>query len=253
MARTKKQEPSKETAAVVTRAEKKDATKNLIKECLAVKPHKHNEIIDAVAKLYVERFGGEDADNINDVKGRVGSVLDIMKKESEIMYDGGMYALKARALPEPPAKKTTKKAEKKTEETVEEKPVKKTVRKKKETAQETEKEEKSLKKTATKTVKAEKKTEPLPPAPIQPIAPVAPVTPEIAPEPIPEEKTEPKKRGRKPKAKPEEHIQEVKDEKPVEAVKEEEKSELKQLIVKEKAELIKKEVMDVSFLQLWKA
>lgn len=248
MARTKKQEPSKETAAVVTRAEKKDATKNLIKECLAVKPHKHNEIIDAVAKLYVERFGGEDADNINDVKGRVGSVLDIMKKESEIMYDGGMYALKARALPEPPAKKTTKKAEKKTEETVEEKPVKKTVRKKKETAQETEKEEKSLKKTATKTVKAEKKTEPLPPAPIQPIAPVAPVTPEIAPEPIPEEKTEPKKRGRKPKAKPEEHIQEVKDEKPVEAVKEEEKSEPKQLIVKEKAELIKKEVMDVSFL-----
>ena len=35
---------------------------------------------------------------------------------------------------------------------------------------------------------------------------------------------------------------------PVEAVKEEEKSEPKQLIVKEKAELIKKEVMDVSFL-----
>ena len=32
MARTKKQEPVKETATVVTRAEKKDATKNLIKE-----------------------------------------------------------------------------------------------------------------------------------------------------------------------------------------------------------------------------
>ena len=77
---TKKQATSKEVTSVVTRAEKKDATKNLIKECLAVKPHKHNELLDAVATLYVERFGGEDSDNINDVKGRVGSVLDIMKK-----------------------------------------------------------------------------------------------------------------------------------------------------------------------------
>ena len=59
MARTKKQEPVKETATVVTRAEKKDATKNLIKECLAVKPLKHNELLEAVAKLYKERFGGD--------------------------------------------------------------------------------------------------------------------------------------------------------------------------------------------------
>ena len=93
MARTKKQEPTKETATVVTRAEKKDATKNLIKERLAVKPYKHNELIEEIATLYVERFGGEDTDNINDVKGRVGSVLDIMKKDSDIMYEGGMYAL----------------------------------------------------------------------------------------------------------------------------------------------------------------
>ncbi|MBQ7949230.1 MAG: restriction endonuclease [Clostridia bacterium] len=251
MARTKKQEPSKEKVAVVTRAEKKDATKNLIKECLAVKPHKHNEIIEAVAKLYVERFGGEDADNINDVKGRVGSVLDIMKKESEIMYDGGMYALKARILPEPPVKKTTKKTEKKAEEAVEEKPAKKTVRKKKEAVEETAKEEVKEEKPVKKTAKSAKK-EPLPPAPIQPIAPVAPVTPEVAPEPIPEDKPAPKKRGRKPKAKAEEPIQEAKvAEKPVETakeVKEEVKEEPQQLVVKEKAELVKKEVMDVSFL-----
>ena len=90
MARTKKQEPAKETATVVTRAEKKDATKNLIKECLAVKPLKHNELLDEVAKLYKERFGGEETENINDVKGRVGSVLDIMKKDSDVMYEGGL-------------------------------------------------------------------------------------------------------------------------------------------------------------------
>ena len=127
MARTKKQEPSKETATVVTRAEKKDATKNLIKECLAVKPLKHNELLEEVAKLYKERFGGGETDNINDVKGRIGSVLDIMKKDSDVMYDGGMYALKARALPEKPVEKAEKKTEKK-EESVK-KTAKKTVKK----------------------------------------------------------------------------------------------------------------------------
>lgn len=258
---TKKTAPSKETAPVVTRAEKKDATKNLIQECLAVKPHKHNELLDAVAKLYVERFGGEDTENINDVKGRIGSVLDIMKKESDIMYDGGMYALKARALPQPPtekaeekpAKKTAKKTVKKAEETAEaveeEKPAKKSTRKKKEEAVEEIKEEQPVK----KTVKGKKKAEPLPPAPLQPIAPVAPITPEIAPEPIPEEKSAPKKRGRKAKAveeqpavKSESKAEEAKEEKP--AVKEEPKTET-QLVVKEKAEVAKKNVvMDMSFL-----
>ena len=94
---TKKKETAKETA-VVTRAAKKDATKNLIREILAIKPLKHNELIDEVSKLYTERYGDE-SDNVNDVRGRVGSVLDIMKKESDVMSDGGMYALKARTMP----------------------------------------------------------------------------------------------------------------------------------------------------------
>ena len=220
---TKKQETPKE-AAVVTRAEKKDATKNLIKERLAVKPHKHNELIEGVANLYAERFSGEDTENMNDVKGRVGSVLDIMKKEGDVAYEGGMYALKARALPEPPvkqaetkpvkktAKKTVKSAEKvekaveKAAETTEKKPAKRTVKKAKtEPVQEetaVKAEEKPVKKTARRT----KKAEPMPAQPLQPIAPVAPVTPDVAPEPIPEDKPAPKKRGRKPKAKVEETL-----------------------------------------------
>ena len=108
---TKKQE-----TPVVTRAEKKDAAKNVIREILAVKPLKHNELIEEAAKLYVQRFGG---DNVNDVNGRIGSVLDIMKKESDVMYEGGMYALKAR-LPIP--------APEIVEEKAEEKPVKKATR-----------------------------------------------------------------------------------------------------------------------------
>ena len=111
MARTTKK---KETATpVVTRAEKKDAVKNLIREILAVKPYKHNELLEEAARLYTERFGGEDTENVNDVKGRVGSVLDIMKKESDVAYEGGMYALKAR-LPMPPAEPKPEEKPKKT-------------------------------------------------------------------------------------------------------------------------------------------
>ena len=231
MARTKKQEPLKETATVVTRAEKKDATKN----------------------FYKERFGGEDTENINDVKGRVGSVLDIMKKDGDVAYEGGMYALKARMVTEAPVQKeekaveeTTKKSTKKTAKKVAEEVVK-----------EEKTEEKPVKK-STKKAKATKK-EPLPPAPIQPIAPVAPVTPEVAPEPIPEEKKpEPKKRGRKAKAveipaeepakteevAPAEKAEEKTVELPVVQV--EEKPETG-LVVKENAPIVKKEVIDVSF------
>ena len=70
---------------VMTRAQKTEAVKGLVKELLAIKLHRHNELIDAVAKLYTERYHGEDTENANDVKGRVGSVLDIMQKESEVM------------------------------------------------------------------------------------------------------------------------------------------------------------------------
>ncbi len=133
---------------VITRAEKKDATKNLIREVLSQKSYKHNELIDEVASKYVERFGGEDADKINDVKGRVGSVLDVMKKESDVGVADGEYMLKARTVSESVEKQQ-------------------------------EKESKSAKKPRAKKTKAD----PVPPAPLQPIAPVAPVSPETAPEP----------------------------------------------------------------------
>ena len=223
MAKTTKQQETK----VVTRAEKKDATKNVIKELLAVNPQKHNDLIEETAKIYTARFGGEDTENINDVKGRVGSVLDIMKKDGEIMYDGGRYALKARLVEIPtenspeiapentaeekPVKKTRSKAKKapETEETkaletaeeVKAEKPKKTAKKSVKTEkkeEETEKPKKTVKTTRTTKAKAEKKekeeeAQPLPPAPLQPIAPVVPVTPEVAPEPIPEtEKTEDK-------------------------------------------------------------
>ena len=282
---TKKQETTKQETPVATRAEKKDAAKNVIREILAVKPLKHNELIEEAAKLYTQRFGG---DNVNDVNGRIGSVLDIMKKESDVMYDGGMYALKARSVM-PAPEKTSETAEEKTDE----KPAKKTTRArakktvenapksneaatvKEEVKQQEIALETPVKKARKTRAKKEEKAEPLPAAPLQPIAPVAPITPESAPEPIPEkeekpeEKPAPKKRGRKPKAKTEEVTEEI-AEKPVETevkteVKAEEKQEKKEEskevtaeeqpalenspAVKKKAEVAEKNVvMDMSFL-----
>ncbi len=267
MAKTTKK---KETATpVVTRAEKKDAVKNLIREILAVKPYKHNELLDAAAKLYTERFGGEETENVNDVKGRIGSVLDIMKKESDVAYEGGMYALKAR-LPLPPAdvkpeekpKKARAKKSVKAEEapapTQEEKSAETPKRTKKKTAKKTEEtpveeavavEEKSAETPKKTRVKKSAKAEA--PAPVE--AAQAEETPA------------PKKRGRKAKAKTEETpavempaAEETPMEKaqpqaenaveptpvPAQAQAEEKGA----LIVKEKGEIAKKEVMDVSFL-----
>ena len=223
---------NKENKPVITRAEKRDNVKNLIREILTKENVKAGDLIDSAAKLYAERFGGEDTENPNDVKGRVGSVLDVMKKDGDVQFDGGVYAL------------TAPKQEEKTEE----KPVKKTRRTTKKTSEESKEEtEKPVKAKRTaskkKEEKKEEKAEPLPPAPVQPIAPTAPITPEIAPEPIPEdtvrneEKAEPKKRGRKPRA-VEEKKAETKSEEKIEETKIEEKTEASP----------KGTLMDMSFL-----
>lgn len=274
MVRTKKQVNKEEVKAetvAVTRAEKKDATKNLIKEVLAIKPMKHNELIDATAKLYSERFGA-DTDNVNDVKGRVGSVLDIMKKDGEVANDGGMYALKSRLpMPAPVAEAP------KTEETKPEKPAKKTAKKSVKKAKETQPadtektEEKPVKKTTKKSSKA-KKEEVTPTAEA-----VAEVVPETIESPVAEatetvEAVEEKpvkktaKKTAKKSVKKEKKTEEIPAEAPVEepakgterAVETQEqpqeKTEEKPVVknppvVKEKAEIAPKtEVMDMSFL-----
>ncbi len=232
----------KEETKGLTRAQKTTATKGIIKEVLAVKLMRHNELIDEVAKIYAERY--EDGENMNDVKGRVGSVLDIMKKESEVGYDGGTYALKAR-LPLPPAPKT--------EEVAEEKPKKRARAKKAPAPVEDKSEEKVAEEAPKKRTRAKKAVET--PVPVEEKGEV-------------EEKPAPKKRTRKVKVetpvepeKTEEKTQEKAEEKvaeapapvatpvpaPVEA-KAEEKQETG-LVEKPKAEVAERGVvMDMSFL-----
>ncbi len=270
----------KQEKQTLTRAQKTEAAKGLFRELLAVKPMRHNELIDEVAKLYKERYEDTDTENVNDVKGRVGSVLDIMKKESDVAYDGGTYALKAR-LPQPPAEKAEEKAPAK-------KTVKRTTKKKTEEAP---KEEKVAPVEGSAEAKVEKQAAPVAKKRGRKKKEEAPVA-EAAPLPVaeqPTEKTEEKspvkkttKRTAKKKAEPlppvEEKVEDepvqkaapVVEEKPVETSapvmealkaaekapvetpvveKTEVKTEKKELIVKPKAELAQKGVvMDMSFL-----
>ena len=208
----------------VTRAEKREKAKKLIKDALKKSAQKPSELIDGVSKSYQKLFP-EESENINDIKGRIGSLIDVMKKDEEIILEDGVYTVKK-------AKKRTAKKVETATETAEEKPAKKTVKRTK----------KAVKSEEQKEEKKQEETLPLPTAPVLPIAPVAPITPEVAPEPIPEDK--PKKRTvRKAKK-----TEEKKEEKP-----EEIKQEVKEVLpIKE--EKVEKEsspkgtLMDMSFL-----
>lgn len=233
-----------------TRAEKREAAKELIRELLRKTDYKSNDLIDEAARLFTDRFGSGDAENPNDVKGRIGSVLDMMKKEGEVKFDGGMYSTteeKPAAAETAPAPKKRGRKKKEVAETAAlpettETPMEETPEKKK----------RAPRKTAKK-----KEADPLPAAPIQPIAPVVPVTPTTAPEPMPEDKPAPKKRGRAKKVAAEQQTEvkkeEVKEE--VKEIKEEVAAPIAppapktELVVKEKAEIAPKgTLMDMSFL-----
>ncbi len=77
-----------------TRAEKNETIKSLIKELLSSRPYKWSELLDESGRLYEQRIEEKDGHVANDVRGRVGSVFDVMKKDGEVVFEGGMYALK---------------------------------------------------------------------------------------------------------------------------------------------------------------
>ena len=257
MAKNKNEKPT------VTRAEKTDAAKKLIRSLLEQSSFKSNDLIDEAAKLYAQQFVSEDTPN--SVKGRIGSVIDVMKKDGEILFEEGMYALKTeikteenkeekKATQAEKPKKTTKTGTKKTVEKVEEKAGETPQEEKAEKPVKTRATKKSVKEKAEKEEKAEEK-QPLPTPPLQPIAPVAPVTPENAPEPIPAEE-KPKKRGRKPKAEKveEKAVETVAEEKPQAEekaqaeVKEEKTAKTETVVEEKKAQAPKANVVDMSFL-----
>ncbi len=83
---------TEEKKAAPTKAEKKDFVKKLTREILGTEC-KWSELIDRVAQGYKEAYPIPENDNLNDVKGRVGSVVHVMQEEGEIVIEGNLVKL----------------------------------------------------------------------------------------------------------------------------------------------------------------
>ena len=206
---TQKQKNEQDKAATVTRAEKSERMKTVIRELLASRPYKWNEFLDTSAKVYAERFPEETGDD-NAVKGRIGSTFDVMEKAGEVRFEANVCSLAApvqtqprkvpvaaegtkapaakKAAPKKPAKKAAESAREAKED-----PVKaETANAEKKPAQKKRPAKTALSETAVKTAeeKAVSAEKPAVPSKEEPAKAVE----------AKEEKPEPKKRGRKPKA-----------------------------------------------------
>lgn len=127
-----------------TRAERIEAVKTLVRETLKAEC-KWNELLDKVVSLYKEKYPAEKSEKINDLNGRIGSIIGQMKKDGEVFVEGGVAKLLSK-------------------EEKEEKPLEKTEEPKEEKPQEKKTEEATVYDlsslfTARKPVKAEKKDE----------------------------------------------------------------------------------------------
>ena len=90
-----KEEKKEKAKKTLTRAEKNTALREIVKGLLSVRPYKWSELLEESGKLYQEKTDDADAQNANDLRGRIGSVVDVMKKDGEVSVDGGVYALNA--------------------------------------------------------------------------------------------------------------------------------------------------------------
>lgn len=179
---------NQEVKLVLTRAEKVGRMKEIIKNLLKERDYKWNELLEAGAKAYAERFP-EDAADMNDVRGRCGSTFDLLEQAGEAVFKDNVCSLVKKEEPkkatrgrkksaeqpesteEKPKKTTrTKKAVEETAATVEEKP-KKTTRGRKKTEEQPEPTEEKPKKT-TKTKKAVEEKAAETPAPVVEVKPV---------------------------------------------------------------------------------
>ncbi len=88
----KKDGAKEEKAPTLTRAEKKDAIKKIVREVLQTE-RKWSELIDLAAQAYQAAYPIPENGNVNDVRGRVGSVLHLMQEEKEIVVDGNLVRL----------------------------------------------------------------------------------------------------------------------------------------------------------------
>ena len=100
-------EETKEEKHEMTRAEKKDAVRDIVKELVGKDALRRSALIEEASRYYVERYPSQETANVNDVKGRVGSVITLMEQSEEIFYVDGKMRLE-----KPQVKVAEKEAEK---------------------------------------------------------------------------------------------------------------------------------------------
>ncbi len=100
-----------------TRAERIEVVKTLIRETLQTEC-KWSELLDRVVSLYKEKYPAEKSEKINDLNGRIGSIIGQMKKDGEVFVEGGVAKL---LLKEEKKEKAEEKAEAPKEEKPQEK------------------------------------------------------------------------------------------------------------------------------------
>ena len=80
----------------MTRKEKALRMKVILRELLERHSYKWNELLDAAVKAHTERYPEESGD-VNDLKGRIGSVLSLMEDNKEISVRDNVCSLPSEA------------------------------------------------------------------------------------------------------------------------------------------------------------
>lgn len=99
-----------------TRAERIEAVKTLVRETLQTEC-KWSELLDRAVSLYKEKYPAEKSEKINDLNGRIGSIIGQMKKDGEVFVEGGVAKLVSKEeKEEKPLEKTQEPKEEKPKE-----------------------------------------------------------------------------------------------------------------------------------------
>ena len=93
----------------LTRAEKVSKMKEIIKSLLEKRDYKWNEMLEAGAKAYAEKFP-EDSNDLNDVKGRCGSTFDLLEQAGEAVFKDNVCSLVKKEEKPKKSRKTAKEA-----------------------------------------------------------------------------------------------------------------------------------------------
>ena len=77
---------------MVTRAEKANRMRAILRELLGERTYRWNELLDSSAKAYADKYPGE-IEDMNDLKGKMGSVLSLMEDAGEMHFEANICSL----------------------------------------------------------------------------------------------------------------------------------------------------------------